>query len=234
MVGRTNRVIRKAVFSEIASCRCHAESAIFSRNAECMGWPVWIIPALFTRMSARPCQESTPSSKVWACASNVRSATKEKTRAPDESNSRARSAMRTVVELMATLAPCASSRRATAKPIPSTLPAPVTIATWFSKICDTRPPLMQSLSWFCESSQICEYQEKARIGARQHAIKSSILGHSGSQHRRYNFHEQRESSGHAAPCGDSREGCKRDGAMVHGAFPLQSGIPGCDLGDAGV
>src|SRR5882757_3386294 len=106
--------------------------------------------------------------------------------------------MRTVVELMATLPPCASSRRAAAKPIPSTLPAPVTIATWFSKICDTQPPPMKSLLWFCESSQIFEYQGKARIAARQQAIDSSILVASGSQHRRYNFHEQRESSGHAA------------------------------------
>ena len=47
-------------------------------------------------------------------------------------------------------------------------------------------PLMQSLSWFCESSQIFECQEKARIGARQYAANSSILGQSGSQHRRYN------------------------------------------------
>src|SRR5260370_27494142 len=139
-----------------------------------------------------------------------------------------------VGEHMAPLAPCASMRRDTAKPIPSALPAPVTIDTWFSKICDIRPPLTKSLSWFCESSQILECQEKARIGARQYATNSSILGQSGSQHRRYNFHEQRESSGHAAPCGDSRARCERDGAMVHGAFPLRSGIPGCDLGDAGV
>src|SRR6266852_2198341 len=91
------------------------------------------MPALFTKISMRPVRCSTDSTNSCAAASWVRSAANAITRLPVASSSLARSWIRSVVEVIATCAPIACSRRAIANPIPSALPAPVTIA-----VCPSR------------------------------------------------------------------------------------------------
>src|SRR5579875_1430010 len=87
------------------------------------------MPALFTTMSARCQRSSAACTSAAASRSVVRSPGTPTASIPPARNSAARSCARSVVAPSAIAAPRPPSSRQAAKPMPSGLPAPVTIAT---------------------------------------------------------------------------------------------------------
>src|SRR5437879_4554917 len=76
--------------------------------------------------------------------------------------------MRSVVEVITTRTPAACRRRATAKPIPSALPAPVITAVCLFNGRATNLPARRNHTWFgkdCDSSELVRFLAVAEPAA---------------------------------------------------------------------
>src|SRR5258706_11081094 len=74
--------------------------------------------------------------------------------------------MRSVVEVITTRTPAACRRRATAKPIPSALPAPVITAVCLFNGRATNLPARRNHTWFgkdCDSSELVRFLAVAEL-----------------------------------------------------------------------
>jgi hypothetical protein len=126
--------------SVVSSWRRRTSGASSRKGGKGISTPVCARPAELTRMSMPPA--ASASTNAWS--RSVRSATCAETSAPSARSSPARSSMRLVVDVIATRAPRRVSRRAQAKPIPASLPQPVTRAArpekskGFELICGRR------------------------------------------------------------------------------------------------
>src|SRR6266566_1111190 len=134
------------------------------------------MPAALTRISIGPsasCAAAT-SSKAWP--RSVRSATCEKMLAPAPRSSEARASIRSaVVEVIATPAPRRASSRAAAKPIPLSLPQPVTRAVRAVKSNGFSAPIAMSLIGSTFESALESHPDRER-GKTARANESSQGG----------------------------------------------------------
>ncbi|MNG14091.1 hypothetical protein D3C84_978200 [compost metagenome] len=104
--------------------------SMLATSAKGSGLPCMAMPALFTRMSTRPQRDSAQVARSRTCCSSVRSAALPSASKPSARSSATRWAIRALLAVTINFAPAAPSRRAIAMPMPSSLPAPLTSATW--------------------------------------------------------------------------------------------------------
>src|SRR5215218_2986792 len=141
--------------SVMSRCRRRTSGASSRKGGKTTSTPVCTIPAAFTRMSTLP----AASTSANACRRSLRSAMCAVTSAPSARSSLARVSMRSVVDVIATRAPRRASRRAEAKPIPDSLPQPVTRAA--------RPAKSKGLRTMCTTGRCyprTERRPELRVG----------------------------------------------------------------------
>src|SRR5215211_545535 len=140
--------------SVMSRCRRRTSGASSRKGGKTTSTPVCTVPAAFTRMSTLP----AASTSANACRRSLRSAMCAVTSAPSARSSLARVSMRSVVDVIATRAPRRASRRAEAKPIPDSLPQPVTRAA--------RPAKSKGLRTMCTAGDATRARNGDRVELR--------------------------------------------------------------------